>query len=97
MSVLGSAPLPTRSRLVFFRTRGNKCLVNTSLNITTLDGKTCLPGVDERSPNRAAGGNVHIGVVEDEHRIFPAQFEDHRKQSGAGSLRNSATVPHTAG
>ena len=40
--------------------------------VAALDGEAGLAGVHQRAPERAAGGDVQVGVVEDEHGIFAA-------------------------
>src|ERR1700722_1127284 len=56
------------------------------MDVAAFDGEASLAGVDERSPDGGARGNVNIGVIEHEHGIFPAEFEHDRQQAlGCGS------------
>src|SRR5271167_4898754 len=59
------------------------------MDITALDGETCLSSVDECTPYRSAGGDVHVGVVEDEHGIFAAQLQYHRQQLARRSFADA--------
>src|ERR1700691_4167925 len=67
------------------------------MNVATLDGQAGLTGVHEGSPDGAARGNVEIRVLEHQHGVFAAQFEDDWKQAFGGDLRDSPTGTDASG
>ena len=64
--------------------------VQTLMHVAAFDRQAGLAGVHERSPNRAARGDLDVGIFEHQHGVLAAQFEHHRKQAFGGDLRDSA-------
>src|SRR5262249_36767754 len=60
-----------------------------SRNVAAFYRKAGLPGVDERTPNRSAGSDIDVCVIEYKHRIFAAEFKHHRQQAVGSLLSNS--------
>src|SRR5580658_1978357 len=67
------------------------------MHITAFDRKARLAGVYERSPDGTARSDVDIGVFEDDHRVFAAEFEHHWKQAFGGDLGDSPARGNAAG
>src|ERR1700687_4297625 len=85
-NVGGGVTAGAKPQLFRFRhaARG-KFITYGSLNEKTLDGEADLAAIGVTAPNRGAGGNVEVGVGEDEHSVFAAEFKDGRDQAlGAG-------------
>ena len=64
--------------LCFLHARVEETRVLRAMDVAALDRQASLPGVHERAPNSCALGDVDVGVVENEHRIFAAEFQHNR-------------------
>src|SRR5438552_5022508 len=64
----------------------NERLVQAAMHVTSFNRKACLPSIDECSPDRTARCNLHISIIEHDHRIFAAQFQHYRQQPARRSL-----------
>ena len=51
------------------------------MHVAALHRQARLSRVDERSPHRRARSHIHVGILEDEHRILSTQLKHHRKQA----------------
>ena len=67
------------------------------MHIAALHRKACLAGVDECSPNRAAGGDIKVGIVKHDHWIFASQLEHSWKQTLGGNDRDTLSRGNAAG
>src|SRR3954465_12315900 len=67
------------------------------MNVAALDRQTSLSRVYKRGPNRAAGSDLDVSVIEHDHGIFAAQFKHYGKQSSCRSLRDSLSCCNTPG
>ena len=67
------------------------------MHVAALDRKTGLPGIHERTPNRAAGCDVHVRVVEHQHGIFSAQLQHDWQQARSSGLRDALARGHASG
>ena len=79
------------------RTGLEKWRIQAAMHIATLDRQTGLPGVDESTPDRASRRDFNVGILEHQHRIFAAQFENNGQQAHRRSLRNLLTRGHASG
>ena len=67
------------------------------MDVAALDRKASLAGIHERAPDRAAGSNFDIGIVEHQHGIFAAKFQHYRQQTSRGGLGDSFSRGHASG
>ena len=67
------------------------------MDVAALDGDAGLAGVHHGAPDGGAGGGVQIGVVQDDHGIFAAEFEDDGKQAIGGGDGDPASGGDAAG
>ena len=67
------------------------------MHVAALDRQARLSGIDERSPHRRARSHVHVGIVEHEHGIFPAQLQHHGKQALRRGRRDPLPGRNAAG
>src|SRR5262249_33610285 len=81
----------------FFCAQVQKLVVDRSVHIAALDRKTCLSGVDESSPHRRARGDLYVGVVENQHGVLAAQFEQNRQQARGGGGGDFLAGENTSG
>src|SRR5438309_4850923 len=66
------------------------------VDVTSLDREAGLAGIDEGAPNGCARGDIEVGIVEHEHRIFASEFQHDRQEAGGGSLRDPFAGWNTA-
>src|SRR5437660_3603924 len=66
------------------------------VDVTSLDREAGLAGVDEGAPNGYARGDIEVGIVEHEHRIFASEFQHDRQEAGGGNLRDPFAGWNTA-
>ena len=55
-----------------------------------------MAGIDEGAPNGCARGDIEVGIVEHEHRIFASEFQHDRQEAGGGNLRDPFAGWNTA-
>ena len=57
------------------------------LDVDAFDGNAGLAAIHEAAPDGGAGGDVEIGVGEDDHRVLAAEFQDRWDQLFGRRLR----------
>ena len=67
------------------------------VDVAALDRDAGLAGVHHGAPDGGAGGDVQIGVVEDNHGVRAAEFEDDGEQARGGSGGDTASGGDAAG
>ncbi len=82
-------PIAHPQQLGFAHASVEECVIQSAMHVAALHRKTGLSGIHERPPDRAAGCDVHIGVIEHQHGIFPAKFQHYREQASCRGLRNA--------
>src|ERR1700756_818201 len=59
----------------FCHAAGGKLIADGLLDEEALDGKTDLAAIRVAAPDGGAGGDIEVGVSQDEHGIFAAEFQ----------------------
>ena len=67
------------------------------LDVDALDGKAGLAAIREAAPDGGARCDVEIGVGENDHRVFAAEFENGRNQFAGAGFGDSASSGDAAG
>src|SRR5919197_5435364 len=73
----------------FLHTCFDESVVQTAVHVAALHRKTRLSRIHERTPHGAAGDDVDVDIVQDDHGIFAAEFENDWKQAHSGCLCDS--------
>ena len=82
---VGIGGRPEAESIGFFDAESGELVDDGRFGVNTLDRDTGLAAIHEAAPDRGAGGDVQIGVGENDHGIFAAEFERGRNQLfGAG-------------
>ena len=69
-----------------------KRFIQAAMNVAAFDRKAGLPRVHECTPDRASGRDFDIRIVEHQHGIFSAEFQNHGQQSSCCVWRDSSPV-----
>ena len=67
------------------------------MNITTLDRGAGLARVSESPPDGAASSILDVGVIQNDHRILAAKFQDDRSQIFCRRFGNALASGAAAG
>src|ERR1019366_2378216 len=71
--------------------------IEAAMDVTALDREACLAGVHERAPQRSAGSDLHVGIVEHNHGIFSAQLQHDWQQLSRSGFSDAFARRNTAG
>src|SRR5262245_3578995 len=81
-AILGSAHIGSLAqRASLFDYAASEIISDGVFDVNALHRDADLPRIGERSPDRRVGRALDVGVAQNDHRVFAAEFEAHRKES----------------
>ena len=83
--------------MVFSTQSCSELFGNRLLDVNPLDGEAGLATICETAPDCGAGCDVQIGVGENDHRVFAAEFENGWNQFAGAGFCDSASGGDAAG
>ena len=81
----------------FFDAEGGEFFADGLLDEDSFDGEADLAAIGVAAPDGAAGGDVEIGVGENDHGVFAAEFEDGGNQVLGAGFGDTASGLDAAG
>ncbi len=97
-NVGGGVAAGAEAQLFCFRhaTRG-KFVADGLLDEEPLDGEANLAAICVAAPDSGAGGDVEVGIRENEHGVFAAEFENGGNQALGAGFGNATTSRDASG
>ena len=67
------------------------------MHIAALDRQAGLTAIHHRSPYRATGSNIEVGIFQHDHRVLTAEFQHHGQQLLGSGPSDALSRCHTPG
>ena len=81
----------------FLQAEAEEARIDAAVDVTALNRDTGLSGVHHGTPDGGTGGGVNVGIVEDDHGVFAAEFEGDGEQALGGGDGDTASGGDAAG